>query len=230
MERVQNHLKNEGAFHDNQCPRCPERFASRDEFVNHLETSNHIGMRTMYVNFRTVIDFEELFNTTDFKINYLIITGYRCGLCADLFDTLEAKNDHKLNCLAKPPESPDIPEIKEVSTKPRGRPPLNKSNEEGEQHDCSECKQSFPKLRNLNNHLKMVHFLEEAPCKHCGKIYRIGFHLEQHVKKVHQKEPCTICGKMFGTSYKMKNHMLSVHTENHLKPFQCSVCDKGITF
>ena len=58
MERVQNHLKNEGAFHDNQCPRCPERFASRDEFVNHLETSNHIGMRTMYVNFRTVIDFE----------------------------------------------------------------------------------------------------------------------------------------------------------------------------
>ena len=48
MERVQNHLKNEGAFHDNQCPRCPERFASRDEFVNHLETSNHIGMRTMY--------------------------------------------------------------------------------------------------------------------------------------------------------------------------------------
>ena len=48
MERVQNHLKNEGAFHDNQCPRCPERFASRDEFVNHLETSNHIGMRTMH--------------------------------------------------------------------------------------------------------------------------------------------------------------------------------------
>ena len=44
MERVQNHLRNEGVFHDNQCPRCPERFASRDEFVNHLKASNHIGM------------------------------------------------------------------------------------------------------------------------------------------------------------------------------------------
>ena len=120
----------------------------------------------------------------------------------------------------------DSPEIQGASPKPRGRPPGNKTNEE-DQYDCTECEQTFPKLRNLNNHLKMVHFLEEAPCKHCGKIYRIGFHLEQHVKKVHQKEPCTICGKMFGTSYKMKNHMLSVHTEDHLKPFQCSVCDKG---
>ena len=164
----------------------------------------------------------------------VIITGFRCGLCADLFDTLEEKNDHKNNCLAKTSENQmscaaDSPEIQGASPKPRGRPPGNKTNEE-DKYDCTECEQTFPKLRNLNNHLKMVHFLEEAPCKHCGKIYRIGFHLEQHVKKVHQKEPCTICGKMFGTSYKMKNHMLSVHTEDHLKPFQCSVCDKGITF
>ena len=44
MERVQNHLKTEGIYHDNQCPRCPERFYSRQDMVNHMTAMNHTGI------------------------------------------------------------------------------------------------------------------------------------------------------------------------------------------
>ena len=129
------------------------------------------------------------------------LSGFRCGLCGKVFDTLDEKLIHRKECSTKQLETT---------------------------HVCDECGQVFPTLGRLNAHVKMVHVEESSPCETCGKIFRSMFHLEQHVKKVHQKTPCTICGKLFGTKYKMKTHMISVHTEDHLKPFICSICHKGM--
>ena len=75
--------------------------------------------------------------------------------------------------------------------------------------------------------MKLKHVDEASTCELCGKVFRSGFHLSEHKKKVHNKMPCTICGKMFGTKHKMKIHMLAVHTKDHLKPYVCNVCHKG---
>ena len=64
------------------------------------------------------------------------------------------------------------------------------------------------------------------PCETCGNIFTHKFSLSKHIKNVHSKQPCSLCGKMF-PGYRLKSHIDAVHTEDHLKPFPCSICPKG---
>ena len=45
ISMVQDHVNNHGPFHDNRCPRCPERFISRKDLLEHQTRNNHHGFR-----------------------------------------------------------------------------------------------------------------------------------------------------------------------------------------
>ena len=98
-------------------------------------------------------------------------------------------------------------------------------------YKCESCGKSFTEAGKLKGHIHIVHedfmkTLEMHLCKICGKIFNNKNYLSSHMTKIHNKQPCLLCGKMFH-GHRMKLHIASVHTEDHLKPFPCSVCPKG---
>ena len=45
MDRVEQHIKGNGPFHDNKCPKCEERYSTRQELVDHMKLNGHEGFR-----------------------------------------------------------------------------------------------------------------------------------------------------------------------------------------
>ena len=131
--------------------------------------------------------------------------GYCCGLCSEVFETSLLKNQHRGvihgKCKPKQPKGEIV---------------------------CEGCGKVFSNQGALNTHRDRVHGpSQEWPCEQCGKIFKTKYNLTGHVKTTHNKKPCPVCGKMFFTE-RMKTHMIATHTEDHLKPFICHVCKKGI--
>ena len=55
---VKYHLNHQGPYHDNQCPRCPNRFATRADLLQHVELEKHEGFRCGFCQevFETMAD------------------------------------------------------------------------------------------------------------------------------------------------------------------------------
>ncbi|MCL4115317.1 UNVERIFIED_CONTAM: hypothetical protein GTU68_018351 [Idotea baltica] len=94
---------------------------------------------------------------------------------------------------------------------------------------CDECGKSFSYRSTYTTHLK-VHSkgtLEKFCCSLCTKIYNSKNVLDQHIKRVHNKQCnylCTVCSKGF---YNKSDY--SYHMRIHRKelPFVCFACGKG---
>jgi len=73
-----------------------------------------------------------------------------------------------------------------------------------------------------------VQLTKEFSCDMCSKIFKLRFHLKQHLK-VHKEEKkkthkCDFCSKAF----KLKTDLIR-HTRTHTgkRPFKCVLCQKA---
>ena len=90
---------------------------------------------------------------------------------------------------------------------------------------CEICSKSFTSSRSLKRHKEETHWkVKTKTCPVCGKVVS---DLTKHMR-IHQAPsiPCPQCPKMFRHAGN-----LTVHLQYHLavKPFHCSLCDKGFS-
>ncbi|XP_071052432.1 zinc finger protein 271-like [Onthophagus taurus] len=139
----------------------------------------------------------------------------------------------------------------------RGRPKKLKSNENNE-HTCPDCKQVFPELSLLEDHMikhectyckkrfaRFTHLRRHIlthseskpyPCAQCEKSFTRLDHLQQHIK-VHDPEyrhSCESCGLTFSRQSQLSRHMVTQHNaepsmQDVEKKFYCNICLKGFT-
>lgn len=101
---------------------------------------------------------------------------------------------------------------------------------------CSFCNEEVTTMRHLNMHLQRVHYRkgDRIPCEECKEAgvtreFSSTYHLQDHVKRVHQgikevlerKFVCSYCGKNFNRASNMRLHE-NIHTKAVL--FKCKYC------
>ena len=90
-------------------------------------------------------------------------------------------------------------------------------------YKCDVCDKSFPKLFQLNRHVKHVHMKTPKPvdpnkkfvCE-CGKRFSSKRNLACHeiTHKPSTEFKCPVCGKHFGAKYLLNKHLRRVHEED----------------
>merc|ERR1711972_41150 len=78
---------------------------------------------------------------------------------------------------------------------------------------CQICDNSYPTLKQLNQHQEMAH----------PEFWAVKVVAKKAIK---EEMTCKVCGKQFGSRKTLKYHMFS-HTGGH--PFQCEECGAGFT-
>ena len=105
--------------------------------------------------------------------------------------------------------------------------------ENGDSHECLECKQRFLRRADLQKHLKTEHCTEiSCFCNTCGLRFSEPQTLNVHYKNSQQctqkLELCGVCGEKFKDKEAMIVHM-QTHTLTNTtpeKPFSCKLCTK----
>ncbi|KAG5322800.1 ZN567 protein, partial [Pseudoatta argentina] len=115
---------------------------------------------------------------------------------------------------------------------------------------CNLCGFYFPDTNILALHEKLVHEQDSSnnleksfskgnqnevtcgdagyACPTCGKKFKKGQHVIQHLKTHEGKQwECDTCSKMFTTKYFLKKHK-RLHSGE--MPYKCKICDKSFTF
>ncbi|CAG0886601.1 unnamed protein product [Cyprideis torosa] len=102
-----------------------------------------------------------------------------------------------------------------------------KGHEEGKQHTCKKCGETFIRATLLRSHMHMKH-TPKVICTICGKevhAVSLSLHLQKH-STVRSK--CGQCGAEYKTERCLKVHMKSAHGVGGKKPlFLCQMCGKG---
>ena len=200
IAKVREHLKIKGPYHDNKCPRCPERFYSRTDLLNHKKISDHEGFVCGLC--------PEVFETSLLRNQHRGVNhGKRkpklpkakivCEDCGKMFSSQGALNTHRERVHGPNQDWP-----------------------------CDQCGKAFKTQYNLKAHIKTMH--NKKPCPICGKmfftermkIHMIATHTEEHLKPF----ICQVCHKGFATQTKLNTHM-NIHTGS--KPFVCKYCGRG---
>ena len=107
--------------------------------------------------------------------------------------------------------------------------------ENGDSHECLECKQRFLRRADLQKHLKTEHCTEVSCfCNPCGLRFSEPQTLDLHYKNSQCTEKLELCG-VCGEKFKDKEAMI-VHMQTHTlttttpapaeKPFSCKLCSK----
>ena len=108
--------------------------------------------------------------------------------------------------------------------------------ENGDSHECLECKQRFLRRADLQKHLKTEHCTEiSCFCNTCGLRFSEPQTLDFHYKNSQCTEKLELCG-VCGEKFKDKEAMI-VHMKAHTlttattpaaaeKPFSCKLCSK----
>ena len=107
--------------------------------------------------------------------------------------------------------------------------------ENGDSHECLECKQRFLRRADLQKHLKTEHCTEVSCfCNTCGLRFSEPQTLDLHYKNSQCTEKLELCG-VCGEKFKDKEAMI-VHMQTHTlttttpapaeKPFSCKLCSK----
>ena len=93
-------------------------------------------------------------------------------------------------------------------------------------HQCNVCQKSFVKKSHLNTHLNS--HVKNLICNECNRSFPSLLLLKRHESK--HKIPdltCKLCGKKCSSDSNKNTHMILVHTEEDMKKFKCTLCNKA---
>lgn len=90
--------------------------------------------------------------------------------------------------------------------------------------ECSECKKTFNKKRDLDSHLRAHHKKYHA-CTKCGETFPTNSALQIHRSNAHSST-CNICFQVFSSDGKRLAHLKSDHDTEQSK---CGFCNKVLT-
>lgn len=113
--------------------------------------------------------------------------------------------------------------------------------EEGGEHVCDICGQSFGKKAALKRHLEKHNLenvdeadkvVEQYACDECGASFKSKYYVKDHVKIVHSKEKnykCELCGMAFKTKTLLRRHTNNKHVADDGRPkWHCNICNKSL--
>ena len=212
--QVEQHIEQQGPFHNNKCPNCDERFSTRSAFIEHFkEFPNHQG----YVCGTCETVFDDMESRTKHRrkehwIKSVVELPDKkggpaksyddiiCAICGKIFTGKHAKQNHQ-------------------NHKKRAHIQTAKN------HMCDECGKKFKRHDLLRDH-KQIH--DKIPCKFCSEkhtrreMYKHIFnhHTENHLKPF----ICKVCNKGFGEKQKLQFHA-NIHTG--IPAGNCKYCNKG---
>lgn len=86
-----------------------------------------------------------------------------------------------------------------------------------EKYGCNVCEKRFKRKKNLEFHLKYVHYV----CQYCGKGCNDKLDFNDH-KRTHNDLKCTFCLKTFCQKTKLKYHYQLKH--GHQDFYKCTIC------
>ncbi|KAI0987761.1 hypothetical protein GJ496_004631 [Pomphorhynchus laevis] len=76
-------------------------------------------------------------------------------------------------------------------------------------HECKYCKRTFPRLANLNRHLRTHTGEQPYPCLQCNRAFSISSNLQRHVRSIHLNQrpfACHKCGRRFAQYTNLERH------------------------
>ena len=94
------------------------------------------------------------------------------------------------------------------------------------QYKCDKCSYVINSKHSLKLH-KANHDEATHECEKCGRKYQSLLRLNNHVRRVHNKQnsiPCSHCDQKFQTHEKLRRHMLYV---TGAMPHTCRICAAG---
>ena len=216
------------------CPKCPKKFKPFDHVIleRHLQTHNRdVDYYTCYSCGRIFKDRDKMlvhrnragkyhdgkcricpeFETKSWRQNLKHFNEvhdgtiqYKCGFCPSNFYTIAQVRIHvKDDCQGEKTNQVLREKAKKV---------------------CELCGLSIT-FSNIKYHMQDVHGDHQLPCDTCGNIYKHPESLRRHMAN-HIKDTCDVCGYM-NSRKKVVEHKKQEHTPEHLKPYQCNVCQKG---
>ena len=155
---VRSHMRNQGPYHDNQCPRCSDRLNSREELLRHIRENNHDGYRCGFC--------KEVFDTLPLRNKHRLLhlsrprsednpipnkkrdnTMHICEDCGKTFKDKYKLNSHRKNMHGDGPIKIPSP---------------------AEKWPCEHCGKVYKSLCSLKKHVPF--HLSKKPCTICGKL------------------------------------------------------------
>ena len=92
-------------------------------------------------------------------------------------------------------------------------------------HICDQCGKAFGFISDMKKHQVSVHSdVKPHKCEHCERRFSHRTQLNKHMAKhsTGETSQCDQCEKLFPHEILLKKHKMT-----HVKPYQCSFCDKS---
>ena len=200
IDSIEKHLKKEGPFHDNKCPKCPLRFELQADLRNHMKIERHYGFCCGICSevFSRQFQLNEHQGIVHFgkPINEYKTESFVCEYCGKVFNHSNERNYHYRYYHV------------DVGMWP-----------------CDKCESIHKTKFRLEHHMR-IH--KTKPCSICGKIlslHKMPKHiLQKHTKNHNKPYICEVCEKGFISKRRLEMHM---NTHTGKKPFTCYCCGTG---
>ena len=230
VQRYPEIEKKDGHF---ECPKCLQRFTTKESVLGHLKRLHwwgqfrcmHCGVNSDYAD-DLILHMKEKEHTTEPYV--------RCPVCNDKVPMSEIKH-HYVNCITKDRrENVMCPTCGKLVRKRRLDAHLRvhmrqQGVSEAEANArlyyyCDICGKKVSDQRNLALHKRNIHNPKPAACPVCAAIFPNRPKMKAHYNKEHNPKKCEYCDFTCGESYTLKAHMTK-----HFEPkFQCSFCEKKL--